>query len=165
MPRATRLHVVKHGSSAERSRHGPFVRDRDVDVCVRRQPLLNQPRGRSSRVNPMQLLGVAELRCVDRSLEKRDGFVVHRQRHRERMFVWRQLLRVRLGGDSGKNARVVRALPLREASRSALRSTRAARNSAVHRSRASDGRNTSQVAKPHTHAGQTPKTKEQPSIG
>jgi hypothetical protein len=46
VPLATRLHVVKYGSSAERSRQGPFVRGRDVDVCVRRQPLLDQPRER-----------------------------------------------------------------------------------------------------------------------
>ena len=72
MPLATRLHVVKHGSSAERSRHGPFVRDRDVDVCVRRQPLLDQPRERIKPRQPIQLLGVAELCRVERSPEKRD---------------------------------------------------------------------------------------------
>src|SRR5438045_87335 len=36
----------------------------------------------------MQLLSVAELRCVERSPEKRDRFVVHLQRYRERMSVF-----------------------------------------------------------------------------
>jgi hypothetical protein len=72
VPLGTRLDVVKHRSPAQRARHGPFVRDRDVDVCVRRQPLLDQPRELIKPRQTIQLLGVAELRRVDRSLEKRD---------------------------------------------------------------------------------------------
>ena len=87
MPLPTRLHVVKHGSSAERSRQGPFVRGRDLDVCVRRQPLLDQPRERIKPRKSMQLLGVAELCRVERSPEKGERFVVHLQRHREWMSV------------------------------------------------------------------------------
>ncbi len=84
---ATRLPVVKHCSSAERSRHGPFVRGRDVDVCVRRQPLLDQSRERIKSCKRIQLLGVAELCRVERSPENGERFVVHLQRHRERMSI------------------------------------------------------------------------------
>jgi hypothetical protein len=87
VPLATRLHGVKYGSSAERSRQGPFVRGRDLDVCVRRQPLLDQPRERIKPRKSMQLLGVAELCRVQRSPEKGKRFVVYLQRHRERMSI------------------------------------------------------------------------------
>jgi hypothetical protein len=66
---AARLLVVTNGVPAERSRHGPFVRGREVDVCVRRNPLLDQ-QGMNEGMQTMAAIGDEKRRCglVPRSL-------------------------------------------------------------------------------------------------